>query len=135
MRKLILLTIGMFYAMIVLSMFSAVYNFFDINKPIPEGLPALWLIYFLAPPVALSVLDKLRVIFFPKEHENVFRDQLLSLNTLVAETVAWAIPNILAGILWAFGILFVYGILSLLTGTHLLTDAAEALGLIVQKIK
>jgi hypothetical protein len=135
MRRLILLIIGLFYAMIGLSMLSAVYNFFDIHKPIPEGQPQLWLVYFLVPPIVISIIDKLRVIFFPKEHENVFRDQLLSINTLVAETVAWAIPNILTGIIWAVGILVVYALFWYLVGVHFLADAAEYLGLIVQTIK
>jgi|GEM_PF-6866085 len=135
MRKSIHILIGTFYAMLVMSIFTCGYNFFDIRRAIPEGQPALWLIYFLVPPVVLSILDKLRVIFFPKEHENVFRDQLLSINTLVAETVAWAIPNIIAGILWSFGVLLAYGLLYYLSGFHMLNDVAAFLGLIIQPIK
>jgi len=135
MARYLQMFIGIFYAMASLSLLSCIYNFFDLQKPIPEGQPYLWLVFLVLPPIILSVLDKLRIIFFPKEHENTFKDQLLKPGTMLAEVVAWAIPNMLGGMLWCLGILAAYLFFWWLTGTTILTEAAESLGLIVQKVK
>ncbi len=102
--------LGILYSAIFISMFTNVYNFFDLQQKVPDGQPLLWLFWFIAPPMIISVVDKLRVMFFPKEHENVFKDQLTKPMTLLAETVAWAIPNMLGGILWCFIISVLLGI-------------------------
>ncbi len=127
--------LGIIDSAIFISMFTNLYNFFDLQKDIPDGQPLLWLFWFVAPPLIISVMDKLRVVFFPKEHEDVFKDQLMNPVTLLAETVAWAIPNMLGGLLWCFFISVLLGLFYWLTGDALIMMFTDRMGLIVQSIK
>lgn len=127
--------LGIIYSAIFISVFTNIYNFFDLQHAIPDGQPFLWLFWFVAPPLIISVLDKFRVIFFPKEHEDVFKDQLTSPVTLLAETVAWAIPNVLGGILWCFFISIFLGIYYWLSGDALIFIISDPMGLVIPAIK
>ncbi len=133
--KYIHILLGIIYAALAVSVLSHLYNFFDIKQPIPEGLPIVWLLWFLVPPFVISVLDKVRVIVMPKEHENTLKDQLLSPTALFAETVAWAIPNIIGGLMWCVGILIAYAIAMYLSDVHIISQLADALGLTVAEVK
>ncbi len=126
---------GVIYSAIGVSLLSNLYNFFDVRQPIPSGLPYIWLLWFVIPPIIFSVLDKLRVILLPKEHENTLKDQLLSPTALLAETVAWAIPNILGGIIYAVAILIAYAIFMYLADIHYISQLADFLGLKVATVK
>jgi hypothetical protein len=126
---------GVIYAALGVSMLSNIYNFFDIRTPIPGDLPYKWLIWFLIPPIVFSVLDKVRVIIMPKEHENVLKDQLLSPTALIAETVAWAIPNIIGGIIYAVAILIIYAIAMYVADVHIVSQLADFMGLKVADVK
>lgn len=133
--KYIHILLGIIYAALAVSVLSHLFNFFDIEQPIPDGLPIVWLLWFLVPPVIISVLDKIRVIVMPKEHENALKDQLLSPTALIAETVAWAIPNIIGGLMWCVGILIAYAIAMYLSDVHIISQLADALGLKVADVK
>lgn len=133
--KYIHILLGIIYAALAVSVLSHLYNFFDIEQAIPDGLPIVWLLWFLVPPIIISVLDKIRVIVMPKEHENALKDQLLSPTALIAETVAWAIPNIIGGLMWCVGILIAYAIAMYLSDVHIISQLADALGLKVAEVK
>lgn len=133
--KYIHILLGVIYAALAVSVLSHLYNFFDIKQPIPSGLPVIWLLWFLVPPFIISVLDKVRVIVMPKEHENTLKDQLFSPTALIAETVAWAIPNIIGGIMWCVGILIAYAIAMYMADVHIISQLAEKLGLAVADVK
>ncbi len=126
---------GVIYAAVGVSMLSNIYNFFDKDTSIPGDLPYKWLIWFLIPPIVFSVLDKVRVIVMPKEHENVLKDQLLSPTALIAETVAWAIPNMIGGIIYAVAILIIYGIAMYMADVHIISQLADFMGLKVADVK
>lgn len=127
--------LGLIYAAVGLSMFCNLYNFFDIRAPLPQGLPIKWGLWLAVPPLVISVLDKLRVIFFPKEHEDILKDQLISINNLFAETIAWAIPNAIGGVLWGVVFFLAHPLLLWLQDIHYLTEVAEFMGLVVPFIK
>ncbi len=127
--------LGVIYAAVSVSLLSNIYNFFDLRTPVPDGLPLKWLLWTVIPPLVISVLDKVRVIIMPKEHENALKDQLLSPTALFAETVAWAIPNIIGGVLWCVGILIAYAIAMFAADVHILTPLAESMGMAVQEVK
>jgi len=133
--KYIHILLGIIYAAIAVSLMSHLYNFFDARQDIPKSLPVLWLVWFVVPPTVISVLDKIRVIIMPKEHENALKDQLLSPTALIAETVAWAIPNMVGGILWCLGILIAYAIAMYLADVHIISQLAEHMGLSVADVK
>lgn len=133
--KYIHILLGVIYAALAVSVLSNLYNFFDIKQPIPKSLPITWLLWFLIPPLVISVLDKVRVIVMPKEHESVLKDQLLSPTALIAETVAWTIPNIIGGLIWCIGILIAYAILIYMADIHIISQLAERMGLPVAEVK
>lgn len=133
--KYIHILLGVIYAAIAVSLLSHLYNFFDVKQAIPMDLPIRWLLWFVIPPALISVMDKLRVIFMPKEHENALKDQLLSPTSLIAETVAWAIPNMVGGIMWCVGILIAYAIAMYVADVHIISQLAERMGLAVADVK
>lgn len=133
--RIIHIFLGIIYSAIGVSLFSNLYNFFDKRISIPPELPLKWLLWLVIPPLVISVLDKLRVIFMPKEHEDTLRDQILSPTSLFAETIAWCIPNIIGGVLWAVGILIAYAIAMYLADVHYVSQLADYLGLTVAEVK
>ncbi len=133
--KYVHILLGIIYAAVGVSVLSHLFNFFDVRQPIPRDLPIKWLLWFVSPPIVISVLDKIRVIIMPKEHENALKDQLLSPTALFAETVAWAIPNIIGGIMWSVGILIAYAIVMYLSDIHIISQLAEHMGLAVAEVK
>lgn len=132
--KYIHILLGIIYAAVGVSLLSNIYNFFDVRDAIPSGLPIRWVLWLVIPPLVISILDKLRVIFMPKEHEDTLRDQLLSPTSLFAETVAWCVPNIVGGVIWAVGILIAYALLMYLQDIHWISQLAERLGMHVAEV-
>ncbi len=121
--------IGVCYAVVFRSLFPSLFKFFDIKQPLTRGQFIVWGLYLLIPPVVLAVSDKIRVVLAPKEHEHVLRDQVFDLQILIAETMAWAIPNAVAGGLYALGFIVIDILIWYLQDIEPLKEIALMLGL------
>lgn len=104
MFKILHAMLGMLYLTIIYSASHILLEFFRKNVEVKPSLLAQYAFYLFVPALLVATIDKLLVIFAPREHEQFFMDNV---TTTIQETIIMAFPNIVKGLLWSIPMMVV----------------------------